>query len=194
MRTGSALTAKDMNMFRFTETKIPGLTLIQPKYVSDRRGYMVKPFEKRIFAEQGIDFGCFEMMESCSSKGVLRGLHIQRRYPQAKLVRVVMGEIFDAAVDLREGSETFGQWQGFYLSDANRHMLYVPKGFAHGFLVVSESAVFSYMCDSAYRPEDEEGILWNDSDIRVEWPLERIGDVLISEKDQRQRTFRELYL
>jgi dTDP-4-dehydrorhamnose 3,5-epimerase len=105
-----------------------------------------------------------------------------------------MGEIFDAAVDLRERSATFGQWQGFYLSGENRRMLYVPKGFAHGFLVVSESAVFSYMCDSAYRPEDEEGILWNDSDIQVEWPLERVGDVLISEKDQRQRTFRELYL
>jgi dTDP-4-dehydrorhamnose 3,5-epimerase len=180
-------------MFHFTKTDISGLTLIQPKFAGDRRGYMIKSFERQIFEDQGIDFACFEAMESRSSKWVLRGLHIQRRYPQAKLVRVVSGEIFDVAVDLREGSETFGKWRGFYLNESNRHMLYVPKGFAHGFLVLSDSAVFSYMCDGAYRPEDEEGIIWNDPDIRVEWPLDEAGQVIVSEKDQRQRTFRALY-
>jgi dTDP-4-dehydrorhamnose 3,5-epimerase len=181
-------------MFHFTKTKIPGLTLIEPKFVSDGRGYMIKSFEQRVFAEQGIDFACFETMESRSSKGVLRGLHIQRRFPQAKLARVVSGEVFDAAVDLREGSETFGQWEGFCLSGANRRMLYVPKGFAHGFLVLSEFAVFTYMCDGAYMPEDEEGIVWNDGDLGVEWPLDRVETVIVSDKDRRQKSFRELYL
>lgn len=178
-------------MFIFHPTDIDGLTLIEPKYVADSRGYMIKYFEKSLLQQGGIDFDCYEAMESCSAQGVLRGLHRQVQCPQAKLVRVVSGEIYDVGVDLRAGSPTFGRWYGCCLSGENRHMLYLPRGFAHGFLVLSPQAVFSYMCDAPYHPDDEQGISWNDPDLAIDWPLERVSTLILSEKDRSYRPFAE---
>ena len=122
--------------------------------------------------------------ESSSSKGVLRGLHFQTKHTQGKLVRVTKGEVFDVAVDLRKGSPTYGQWEGVVLSAENKKQFYMPEGFAHGFLVLSDHAIFNYKCTDFYCPEGEGGVLWNDPDIGIEWPLEGIDNIILSEKDK----------
>ncbi|MDP3177421.1 MAG: dTDP-4-dehydrorhamnose 3,5-epimerase [Spirochaetaceae bacterium] len=150
--------------------RIQGLYLIQPKVFGDERGYFLETWSERDFAAAGIDARFVQDNQSRSRKGVLRGLHFQRKYPQGKLVRVIQGEVFDVAVDLRQNSPTFGAWQGEILSGERQNQLFVPPGFAHGFLVLSEEAVFAYKCTEFYHPEDEEGIRWDDPELAIEWP------------------------
>lgn len=181
-----------MPQFEFQNTAISGLTVITPFYASDRRGYLSKPFERSIFAAHGIDLFPWEELRSHSQKGVLRGLHFQRRHSQDKLVQVLHGAVYDVAVDLRDGSETFGQWEGFYLTAENRRMLYIPKGFAHGFLALEDNTLFSYLCGDRYDPESDGGIRWNDPALAVQWPLEQIGELILSDKDAALPGLQEL--
>lgn len=172
--------------FTFTETEIKGLFLIDTKAYGDHRGYFMETYKKSDFEAAGLLYDFVQDNQSSSRKGVLRGLHFQKKHPQAKLVRVLSGEVFDVAVDLRKGSETYGKWFGVLLSGENRRQFLIPRGFAHGFLVVSDYAEFAYKCDELYHPEDEGGILWNDPDVGIVWP--EVGDVTLSEKDQRNPT------
>jgi len=175
--------------FHFQATTIPGLTLIKPFQVSDARGYLSKSFEKSIFAANGIELSPWEELCSCSQKGVLRGLHFQNRNSQDKLVRVLYGMVYDVAVDLRKDSETFGKWEGFCLSAENRQMIYIPKGFAHGFFVLQEGSVLHYLCGGRYDPDSEDGILWNDPNLGIAWPLEPKQMPVLSQRDQNFQTF-----
>ena len=172
-----------MQKFSFQKTAIPGLTLITPFLAPDSRGYLSKPFEKSVFAEHGIELSPWEELRSFSHKGVLRGLHFQREHSQDKLVQVLHGGVYDVAVDLREGSPTFGKWEGFELTAENRQLLYIPKGFAHGFLALEEDTLFSYLCGDRYDPASDGGIRWNDPRLAVRWPLDRVEKVILSEKD-----------
>jgi len=149
---------------------IDGLCSVQPKVFGDERGYFVETHSARDFAALGIDARFVQDNESKSRRGVLRGLHFQKTHPQGKLVRVIAGEVFDVAVDLRAGSSTFGRWEGLLLSGELKNQFYVPPGFAHGFLVLSEEAIFAYKCTDFYHPEDEDGIRWDDPAIGIEWP------------------------
>ena len=170
-------------MFEFTNTNIEGVKLITPPQFQDDRGILRKVFEKQIFLDNGIDMSAKEEIETKSSKGVLRGLHFQTQNSQGKLVRVAYGEIFDVAVDLRKGSQTFGKYFSTTLSADNNKMLYIPEGFAHGCLTLSEKSVFYYLCSQPYFPQYDSGIIWNDPDIDVDWPVHLVEDVILSEKD-----------
>ena len=174
-----------MGKFKFNETKIKDLYIIEPTVFGDNRGYFMETYNYDEFKKAGLDMVFVQDNESKSKKGVLRGLHFQREYSQGKLVRVLSGEVFDVAVDLRKESETYGKWQGVLLSGENKRQFYVPEGFAHGFLVTSDEATFVYKCTNLYHPEFEGSIAWNDSDIAVEWPLKGIEEVLLSEKDKK---------
>lgn len=149
---------------------IQGLCVIIPAVHGDSRGYFMETYNQNDMKEMGIDVVFVQDNQSCSSKGVLRGLHYQKQYPQGKLVRVIKGTVFDVAVDLRKDSETFGKWYGIKLSDENNKQFYIPEGFAHGFLVLSDIAVFCYKCTDFYHPGDEGGIAWNDPKLAIEWP------------------------
>ncbi len=149
---------------------IAGLCVITPAVHGDSRGYFMETYNQRDMAEAGIDTVFVQDNQSMSTKGVLRGLHFQKKYPQAKLVRVIKGEVYDVAVDLREGSPTYGKYHGVLLSEENKKQFLIPRGFAHGFLVLSDVAEFCYKCDDYYHPNDEGGIAWNDPDIGIEWP------------------------
>lgn len=175
-----------MGNFKFTETGIKNVYIIEPKVFGDNRGYFMETYKESDFAEAGLNYRFVQDNQSSSRKGVLRGLHFQKTYPQAKLVRVLSGEVFDVAVDLRKDSETYGQWVGVLLSGENKKQFMIPRGFAHGFVVVSDYAEFAYKCDEFYHPEDEGGLLWNDPDIAVEWP--DIGEIILSEKDKKNPT------
>lgn len=174
-----------MGKFNFIGTGISNLTIIEPQAYSDNRGMFMETYNMNDFKAAGIDTSFVQDNHSNSVKGVLRGLHFQKCFPQAKLVRVIRGEVFDVAVDIRRGSSTFGRWQGVILSEKNRRLFYIPEGFAHGFLVLSDEAEFVYKCTQFYHPEDEDGIIWNDPYINVEWPLSRIENIILSEKDKR---------
>ena len=176
--------------FTFEKTKLPGVVIIQPKVFGDSRGYFMETYKKGDFAAAGIDKEFFQDNESSSTKGVLRGFHFQKEHTQGKLVRVTHGEVFDVAVDVRSGSETYGQWVGVTLSSEQKNMFYVPEGFAHGFLVLSDTAEFVYKCTDVYDPASEGGIPWNDPDINVEWP-KLDGPYRTSEKDEKHPGFRE---
>lgn len=171
-----------MAKFQAIETGISGLMVIEPTVFEDARGYFMETYSKRDFTELGIDCEFVQDNQSKSSYGVLRGLHFQKEHPQAKLVRVVSGAVWDVAVDLREDSETFGKWYGVELSSENKRQFFIPKGFAHGFVVLSDTAEFTYKCDDFYAPGDEGGLLWNDAGVGIEWPLTE--NLLLSEKDQ----------
>lgn len=173
-----------MAKIKVTPCEIEGLYVIEPKVFGDERGYFVETYNKQEFSEFGLDMEFVQDNQSMSRKGVLRGLHFQKKFPQGKLVRVLSGEVFDVAVDIRKGSETYGKWFGVVLSDENKKQFYVPEGFAHGYLVLSETAVFAYKCTEFYHPEDEGGIQWDDPDIGIEWPLEEGMQVILSEKDK----------
>lgn len=173
---------------------IQGLKVIEPAVFGDARGYFMETYNYNDFAEAGIDVTFVQDNQSASKKGVLRGLHFQINYPQDKLVRVVNGEVYDVAVDLREGSETFGKWYGVLLSAENKKQFFVPKNFAHGFLVLSDYAEFCYKVTDFYHPNDEGGILWNDPELGVEWPIPKdmsAEDLLLSDKDKVQKSFAE---
>lgn len=165
------------------------MKIITPAIFEDARGYFTETYNLNDMSEAGIDVVFVQDNQSASRKGVLRGLHFQKEYPQDKLVRVIKGEVYDVAVDIRQGSETYGQWFGVLLSDTNRKQFFVPKGFAHGFLVLSDYAEFCYKCSDFYHPGDEGGIIYNDSDIGVEWPIPEGMELILSDKDKVQGTF-----
>ncbi len=178
--------------FSFTETKLGGMYIIEPTMFGDARGYFMETYQLSDFAAAGISNAFVQDNQSSSHKGVLRGLHFQKRHSQAKLVRVLSGEVYDVAVDIRPDSPTYGEWAGEILSGENKRMMFIPKGFAHGFLVLSDTAEFTYKCDDFYHPEDEGGILWNDPDIAIDWPLHLVDELTISEKDRSQPAFKSL--
>ena len=178
-----------MGKFVFTETKIKDLYVIEPTVYGDHRGYFMETYNAEAFREAGLDYQFVQDNQSSSRRGVLRGLHVHKTYAQTKLVRVLKGEVFDVAVDLRKGSPTYGQWEGVLLSEENKKQFLIPRGFAHGFVVTSEYAEFAYKCDNLYHPEDEGGLLWNDPDVGVEWP--DVGEIILSEKDQKNPTLAE---
>lgn len=179
-----------MAEFKFTPLSIPEVVLVEPQVFGDSRGYFMETWSQRDFQEQ-LPFTFVQDNQSSSRKGVLRGLHFQKNNPQGKLVRVLSGEVFDVAVDLRRGSPTFGQWVGEKLSAANKRQLYIPENFAHGFLVLSESAEFAYKCTRFYDPADEGGLMWNDPAIGIDWPGLDM-DYILSEKDQKNPLLNEL--
>ena len=171
--------------------EIEGLKIITPTVHGDARGYFIETYNYNDFKEAGIDAVFVQDNQSASKKGVLRGLHFQINYPQDKLVRVIKGEVFDVAVDLRKGSPTFGQWKGVVLSEENKKQFFVPKGFAHGYLVLSDYAEFCYKVTDFYHPNDEGGLRYDDPEIGVEWPIPEDMELLLSEKDQKWGGLRE---
>lgn len=180
-----------MGGFVFRETEIAGVYVIETKIFEDDRGYFMELYNQMDFKQAGCTIDFVQDNQSKSKKGVLRGLHFQRKYPQGKLVRVISGEVFDVAVDLRRDSSTYTKWHGEILSSDNKRQLYIPPGFAHGFLVLSEEAELVYKCTEFYHPEDEWGIIWNDAVINIQWPLEKINTVYLSEKDKNLKCFQE---
>ncbi len=177
-----------MGQFLVTKTAIDGVFIIEPKKFGDCRGYFMETYNEADFKALGIDARFVQDNQSASTKGVLRGLHFQKTHPQAKLVRVISGEVFDVAVDLRSGSKTYGKYVGVVLSAENNRQFYIPRGFAHGFLVLSDTAQFVYKCDDFYHPEDEGGVCWNDPDIAIDWP--DVGEITLSEKDKLHPTLK----
>ena len=179
-----------MSNFTFEKTHIDGVYIITPKVFGDNRGYFMETYKESDFEEAGITCRFLQDNQSKSRKGVLRGLHFQKTYPQAKLVRVIKGEVYDVAVDLRKASPTYGKYVGVLLSEENKKQFFIPRGFAHGFLVLSDEAEFVYKCDNLYHPEDEGGLIYNDKDINIDWP--QGFELLLSEKDKNFPTFKEL--
>lgn len=180
-----------MGNFIYHKCDIEGLYIIEPKKHGDARGYFMETYHYEDFKQAGLPMVFVQDNQSCSVKGVLRGLHYQKQYPQGKLVRVFSGSVYDVAVDLRKNSPTYGKYHGVVLSEENGQMFYIPEGFAHGFLVLSDTAVFTYKCTDFYHPEDEGGIIWNDPEIGIDWPLSMGILPTISEKDTRLPSFRE---
>lgn len=172
-----------MGQFNFIKTEIDGVFIIEPRVFGDERGYFMETYNKADFHKAGITNEFVQDNQSKSKKGVLRGLHFQIQYPQAKLVRVTKGEVYDVAVDLRKESPTYGKYVGVILTADKKNIFFIPRGFAHGFLVLSEEAEFTYKCDEFYHPEDEGGIRWDDPIIGIEWPNIEVPKI-ISEKDQ----------
>ena len=174
---------------KIIETKLPGVLIIEPDIFGDSRGFFMETYHKERYGAAGMDAEFGQDNTSFSTNGTLRGLHFQYPHSQAKLVQVFMGEVFDVAVDIRKGSPAFGQWFGVTLSSDNKQQLFIPVGFAHGFCVLSETALFSYKCTEFYSPADERGILWSDPDIGIEWPVK---DPLLSDKDEKYPRFKDL--
>ena len=187
---------------------IRGLCVITPAVHGDSRGYFMETYSQRDMEENGLDIVFVQDNQSMSAKGVLRGLHFQKQYPQTKLVRVIRGEVFDVAVDLRADSETYGKWHGELLTEENRKQFLIPRGFAHGFVVLSDTAEFCYKCDDFYHPNDEGGLAWNDPEIGIVWPkLEGVysgsasaegysvdgAPLLLSDKDQKWLGIRDTF-
>lgn len=188
---------------------IEGLCIIEPAVHGDNRGYFMETYSQRDMEEAGINITFVQDNQSCSTKGVLRGLHFQKQYPQTKLVRVIKGSVFDVAVDLRKDSVTYGKAYGVELTEENKKQFLIPKGFAHGFLVLSDIAEFCYKCDDFYHPNDEDGVAWNDPEIGIEWPqlvgeykgtasaegytLEDGTALNLSDKDQKWLEFKDTF-
>ncbi|MBR3144417.1 MAG: dTDP-4-dehydrorhamnose 3,5-epimerase [Clostridia bacterium] len=178
-----------MGKFNFIKTSIEGLIIVEPTAFGDSRGYFMETYQKKDFIEGGITVDFVQDNQSSSTKGVLRGLHYQIEHSQSKLVRCIRGEVFDVAVDLRKGSSTYGKWEGVILSEENRRQFFIPKGFAHGFYVMSDEAEFVYKVDDFYYPGDEGGYMWNDPAIGVKWPIKEGDPIILSEKDQKHPAF-----
>jgi dTDP-4-dehydrorhamnose 3,5-epimerase len=179
-----------MGQIKVTRTPIEGLYVIEPTVHGDERGYFVETYNQNDFKEAGLDFTFVQDNQSMSVKGVLRGLHFQKQYPQAKLVRVLSGEVFDVAVDIRKGSKTYGQWYGIRLSGENKKQFLIAEGFAHGFQVLSDTAEFMYKVTDFYHPGDEGGIAWDDPDIGVDWVFR--DNLILSEKDKHWQGLKSL--
>ena len=179
-----------MGKFTFTQTEIPGVVVIEPQVFGDDRGYFMETYQKDQFAEAGIDKEFVQDNQSRSTRGVLRGLHFQKNHTQGKLVRVTRGEVYDVAVDCRPNIATFGKWVGVTLSEENKKMFYIPEGFAHGFLVLSDEAVFTYKVDNVYAPQSEASIRFDDEAIGIEWPV-ATEQLLLSDKDGHAVSFKD---
>lgn len=177
-----------MGQFNFINTDIEGLMIIEPRVFGDHRGYFMETYNQTDFAEAGIKATFVQDNQSKSKRGVLRGLHFQNKHPQGKLVRVLSGEVYDVAVDLRKNSPTYKKWAGILLSGENMKQFYVPEGFAHGFVVLSEEAEFAYKCTDFYYPEYDDGVLWNDPEIGIDWPIDSLDEILLSDKDKSLKT------
>ena len=182
-----------MGKITVTPCDIEGLYVIEPTVFKDERGYFVETYNQNDMKEAGLDMVFVQDNQSMSTRGVLRGLHFQKQFPQGKLVRVVRGKVFDVAVDLRSDSKTYGKWFGVELSAENMKQFYIPEGFAHGFLVLSDEAEFCYKCTDFYRPGDEGGMAWDDAEIGIEWPIEDGMKLIISEKDQKWQGFKDTF-
>ena len=182
-----------MGQFQFTKTGIEGLVVVEPKVFGDNRGYFMETYNYNDFKAAGLDMVFVQDNQSMSVKGVLRGLHYQKEFPQGKLVRAVRGEVFDVAVDLRTGSRTYGKWFGVVISAENKKQFYIPEGFAHGFLVLSDEAEFAYKCTDFYHPGDEGGLAYNDPEIGIEWPVTEGMELIISEKDKKWGGFKDTF-
>jgi len=176
---------------KFIPTEIPGVIIVEPDVFGDHRGFFMETWHADKFAEGGIDAKFVQDNHSRSSQGILRGLHYQIEQPQGKLVRVLSGEVFDVAVDLRRNSPAFGKWFGMYLNDTDKKMLWVPPGFAHGFYVVSEQADFFYKCTELYAPEHERAILWDDPDLAIDWPIIDGQEPILAPKDKTAPFFKD---
>lgn len=175
---------------KIIQTEIPGVVLLEPRIFSDSRGFFLETYNERSFAAMGIAERFVQDNQSYSKQGVLRGLHVQVEQAQGKLVRVVAGEVFDVAVDLRRGSETFGKWTGAQLSSTNHYMIWIPKGFAHGFYTLSETAEVAYKVTEFYAPQHERTLLWNDPEVAIQWPLK--GEPILSDKDSAGMRLKDL--
>lgn len=175
-----------------TQTGIDDLVIIEPTVFGDERGYFMETYNRQVFEEAGLNMTFVQDNESCSRKGVLRGLHFQTQNVQGKLVRVTEGAVWDVAVDLRKESKTFGEWFGITLSAENKKMFYVPEGFAHGFVVLSDRATFTYKCTNFYAPEFDGGIRYDDPDIGIQWPTQEIETLLLSDKDRQLPFLKEV--
>ncbi len=182
-----------MGKIKVTTCGIKGLFVIEPSVFPDSRGYFMETYNQNDFQEAGLDMVFVQDNQSMSVKGVLRGLHFQKQFPQGKLVRVVRGRVFDVAVDLRSASDTYGKWFGVELTAENKKQFYIPEGFAHGFLVLSDEAEFAYKCTDFYHPGDEGGLLWSDPVIGIDWPVEEGMELIISEKDQKWGGIRDTF-
>lgn len=179
-----------MKKFNFIETSIEGVFVIEPTVFGDERGYFMETFQKEEFEDNGLTLDFVQDNQSKSVKGVLRGLHFQYTRPQGKLVRVIKGEVFDVAVDLRKNSKTYCKYESVVLSEKNKKQFYIPPGFAHAFLVLSDIAEFTYKCTDFYNGSDEGGIIWNDSEIGIKWPLDE-NEIILSEKDREWKPLKD---
>lgn len=180
-----------MGKIKVTPCEIEGLYVIEPTVFADERGYFMETYNQKDMEEAGLHLNFVQDNQSMSTKGVLRGLHFQKQYPQGKLVRVVRGAVYDVAVDLRKDSKTFGKWFGVELSAENKKQFYIPEGFAHGFLVLTDEAEFCYKCTDFYHANDEGGIAWNDEELGIQWPIKEGDCLTISEKDQNWLPLKE---
>jgi dTDP-4-dehydrorhamnose 3,5-epimerase len=176
--------------FKFQALDIEGAYLITSFFSADKRGSLIKYFEKNVYLENKIPFNCSEAFISHSGKNVVRGMHFQTKTPQAKIVGVILGKVYDVIVDLRKKSPTFGEWRGYYLSNQNRSSLYIPSGFAHGFISLCDDSVVSYQCEGEYNKETDTGIRYDDPDIGITWPVD-IGQVIISSRDKNLMSFKK---
>ena len=181
---------KQIDNFLFKETSIKGVIIVEPKKYGDNRGYFMETYKEKDFKKAGLNYNFVQDNQSKSKAGVLRGLHFQKIFPQAKLVRCIEGEVFDVCVDLRKNSATYGKWEGIVLSAEKGNQFMIPRGFAHGFVVLSEMATFCYKCDELYHPEDEAGIIWNDPEIGIKWPYK--NEPILSEKDKKNLSLKNL--
>ena len=180
----------EVGNFKFIETSIKDVYKIEVKKYGDNRGYFMETYKDSDFKKAGLNYNFVQDNQSKSKKGVLRGLHFQKKFSQAKLVRCIEGEIFDVCVDLRKDSPTYGKWESCILTAEQGNQFMIPKGFAHGFVVLSETATFCYKCDELYHPEDEGGVMWNDPEIGIKWPYD--GEVLLSEKDKKHLPLKDI--
>lgn len=181
-----------MGQFNFIKGNIEGLYVIEPNCIGDKRGYFMETYHYEDFKKEGLSMVFVQDNQSMSKKGVLRGLHFQKNHPQGKLVRVIKGAVFDVAVDIRKDSKTFGKWQGVILTEENKRQFYVPEGFAHGYLVLSEVAEFVYKCTDFYYPEDQDGLMYNDPDIKIDWPTIEGTEFILADKDLTYGSIKEL--
>ena len=181
-----------MDRFKIVETDFEGVYIIEPTVHSDNRGYFIKTFDDEEFKKKGIDLDFVQEDQSCSAKGVLRGLHFQISHPQAKLLRVLRGRIFDVGVDLRSDSKTYGKWIGVELSHENQRQFFLPRGFAHGFLSLEDNSIILYKVDDIHYPDDEGGLIYNDSDVNIDWPFDEVDNITMKEKDKTWKSLKEL--
>lgn len=180
-----------MAQIKVTETKLQGIKIIEPQRFGDNRGWFMEVYQYDTYRQAGINCSFVQDNRSYSKRNVLRGLHFQKKHQQDKLISVLCGKIFDVVVDIRKDSATFGQWLGIELSAENRKQLFIPKGFAHGYIVLSEDAEILYKCSEKYYPDEESGILWNDKDLQIDWQIEDKEKLILSEKDKKWQTCKE---